>query len=118
MLLGRLGHIRKLQGILGGRVLYLYINIYIGLRVLSVRVRELVFSKRETSYKEVADQLIEELAIKGKIIRGNPSHPNGSTYIVLYPLYIYIYIYIEQGREECTEKGVRCSKCANSSWCN
>lgn len=38
-----------------------------GLRVLSVRVRELVFEKRITTYKEVADELIKELVEEGKM---------------------------------------------------
>jgi hypothetical protein len=38
-----------------------------GLRVLSVRVRELVFEKQTTTYKEVADELIQELLKKGKM---------------------------------------------------
>ena len=38
-----------------------------GLRVLSVRVRELVFEKRVTTYKEVADELIKELVDEGKM---------------------------------------------------
>ena len=41
-----------------------------GLRVLSVRVRELVFEKQTTTYKEVADELINELLIEGKMTRG------------------------------------------------
>ena len=32
-----------------------------GLRTLSFRVRELVFEKQETTYKEVSDELIKEL---------------------------------------------------------
>ena len=44
-----------------------YIKIIIGLRVLSVRVRELVFEKQSTSYKEVADELIRELIREGKM---------------------------------------------------
>ncbi len=40
-----------------------------GLRVLSVRVRELVFEKRKTTYKEVADELIRELVEQGKMPR-------------------------------------------------
>ena len=43
-----------------------YVNI-IGLRVLSVRVRELVFEKQLTTYKEVADELIQELIREGKM---------------------------------------------------
>lgn len=39
----------------------------IGLRVLSVRVRELVFEKQLTTYKEVADELIQELIREGKM---------------------------------------------------
>jgi len=38
-----------------------------GLKVLSVRVRELVFEKRVTTYKEVADELIQELLKEGKM---------------------------------------------------
>lgn len=38
-----------------------------GLRVLSVRVRELVSEKRTTTYKEVADMLIKELIEEGKM---------------------------------------------------
>ena len=38
-----------------------------GLRVLSVRVRELVFEKQVTTYKEVADELIKELFKEGKM---------------------------------------------------
>jgi len=38
-----------------------------GLRVLSVRVRELVFEKKTTTYKEVADELIQELLKEGKM---------------------------------------------------
>ena len=40
-----------------------------GLRVLSVRVRELVFEKKITTYKEVADELIKELIEEGKMPR-------------------------------------------------
>jgi polyhydroxyalkanoate synthesis regulator phasin len=39
----------------------------IGLKVLSVRVRELVFEKQTTTYKEVADDLIQELIREGKM---------------------------------------------------
>ena len=42
-------------------------NEIIGLRVLSVRVRELVFEKQCTTYKEVADELIQELIREGKM---------------------------------------------------
>lgn len=38
-----------------------------GLKVLSVRVRELVFEKQVTTYKEVADELIQELVKEGKM---------------------------------------------------
>jgi len=38
-----------------------------GLKVLSVRVRELVFEKQVTTYKEVADELIQELLKEGKM---------------------------------------------------
>lgn len=38
-----------------------------GLKVLSVRVRELVFEKQTTTYKEVADELIQELLKEGKM---------------------------------------------------
>jgi hypothetical protein len=38
-----------------------------GLKVLSVRVRELVFQKKMTTYKEVADELIQELLKEGKM---------------------------------------------------
>lgn len=31
-----------------------------GLRVLSIKVRDIVFQKKKTSYKEVAEALIEE----------------------------------------------------------
>lgn len=45
----------------------------VGLRVLSMRVRELVFVKRSTSYKEVADELINELIKEGKMSRESRS---------------------------------------------
>lgn len=35
--------------------------------MLSVRVRELVFEKQSTTYKEVADDLIQELIKEGKM---------------------------------------------------
>ena len=35
--------------------------------MLSVRVRELVFEKQSTTYKEVADELIQELISEGKM---------------------------------------------------
>jgi len=38
-----------------------------GLRVLSVKVRDIVIEKQTTSYKEVADCLIEEFNLKYRI---------------------------------------------------
>lgn len=37
-----------------------------GLRVLSVKVKDVVADKRKTSYKEVADDLIQEFNMKYK----------------------------------------------------
>jgi hypothetical protein len=54
------------------------------LRVLSVRVREIVFEKRQTSYKDVADNLIKELATKGKIktqTKNKVSHSEGKSIV-------------------------------------
>lgn len=49
-----------------------------GLKVLSVRVRELVFEKQVTTYKEVADELIQELLKEGKMShdKHNVTHCN------------------------------------------
>ena len=44
---------------------------YRGHKVLSVRVRELVFERKITTYKQVADILIDELARKGKLCLEN-----------------------------------------------
>jgi len=42
-------------------------NLEIGLKVLSVRVHEIVCEKFKSTYKEVADLLINELALNGKL---------------------------------------------------
>ena len=62
---------------------------HLGLRVLSVRVRELVFEKKSTTYKEVADELIQELINEGKMPCDAKNVPIGINII-------------EQGRKECS----------------
>ena len=52
-----------------------------GLRVLSVRVHEIVREKKQSTYKEVADDLINELAITGRL--DNENFKQGKESVIL-----------------------------------
>ncbi len=49
--------------------------------MLSIRVREIVFSKKSTSYSEVANLLIKELTAQGKLYASSVSIEDNVYYI-------------------------------------
>jgi hypothetical protein len=69
-----------------------------GLKVLSVKVRDIVFQKRQTSYKEVAEALINDASLE-------TAFPGGTVAICYYEEQKEE----SQGRAKRQEKSIRCS---------
>ena len=78
----------------------------LGLKVLSVKVRDIVFKKKFTTYKDVAEILIKRINVSVAEVNVN-----------FFNFFIFINSLEEELRAKCQKKSVRCFKCFNCGKC-
>ena len=78
---------------------------YQGLRVLSLKVKEIVCEKKETTYKEVAEALVQDLNLKDIEM------------VFIEELLKFIKGFLGERWTKCEEKGIWCFKCIDCCWC-